>query len=170
MGHNLPVALMPTRQQSRPQALAQHYIIGRQLHEVGMDPCKNVQNQSVAATRPQTAYPMSPGPSRIYYPPASPHNDMLRGLGPIRQGQIVKDFPQKSRNSPYTPTWHLNVPSSVYNAQATYVARVPATAIQGTGVGQVALPPVCMGPAPPHPAVCVFYSVGPVPVAGTVVW
>ena len=27
MGHNLPVALMPTRQQSRPQALAQHYII-----------------------------------------------------------------------------------------------------------------------------------------------
>merc|ERR1712051_432848 len=65
MGHNLPVALMPTRQQSRPQALAQHYIIGRQLHEGGMDPCKNVQNQSVAATRPQAAYPMSPGPSRI---------------------------------------------------------------------------------------------------------
>ena len=49
MGHSLPVALMPTRQQSRPQALAQHYIIGKQMHNGGMDPCKNVQNQSVAA-------------------------------------------------------------------------------------------------------------------------
>ena len=151
MGHNLPVALMPTRQQSRPQALAQHYIIGRRLHEVGMDPCKNVQNQSLAATRPQTAYPTSPVPSRIYYPPASPHNEMLRGLGPIRQGQIVKDFPQKSRNSLYTPTWHLNVPSSLGNAQPTYVARVPAAAMQGTGVGQVALPPHVLAPPPPPP-------------------
>ena len=151
MGHNLPVALMPTRQQSRPQALAQHYIIGRRLHEVGMDPCKNVQNQSLAATRPQTAYPTSPVPSRIYYPPASPQNDILGGLGPIRQGQIVKDFPQKSRNSLYTPTWHLNVPSSLGNAQPTYVARVPAAAMQGTGVGQVALPPHVLAPPPPPP-------------------
>ena len=151
MGHNLPVALMPTRQQSRPQALAQHYIMGRQLYATGHDPCKNAQNHSVAATMPQTAYPMSPGPSRLYYPPSSPHNGMSGGWGPIMQGQNVQDLPPQGRKSSYTPTWHLNVPPSVCNAQATYVESIPSTAIRGTGMGHVALPPHMLAPPPPPP-------------------
>ena len=50
MGHNLPVAVMPTRQRSLPPAPGQQYAIGEQLYATGHDPCTNAQTSAVAAT------------------------------------------------------------------------------------------------------------------------
>ena len=148
-GHNLPVALMPTRQQSRPQALGQHYVIGKQLYATGHDPCTNAQNNAVAATMPPAAYALPPGPPMLHYLSSSTHNGMSGGWGPMMQGRDMRGVPPRGKRSPYTPTWHLQGPPSVCNAHAAYVEGIPSAATMGREMGHMAPPPYQLAPPPP---------------------
>ena len=149
MGHNLPVPVMPTRQQSRPPALGQPYPIGRMLYATGHAPCTNAQAIAVAATMPPSAYTLPPVPPILHHLSSSTHNGMSGEWGPMMQGQDMQDVFPRDRRNHYTPTWHLQGTPSVGNALATYVEGIPSSSARGRETGHMAPPPYQL--APPQP-------------------
>ena len=67
----------------------------------------------------------------------------------MMQGRDMRDVPPRGKRKPYTPTWHLQGPPSVCNAQATYVESIPSAAAMGRELGHVALPLYQLAPPPP---------------------
>ena len=161
-GHNLPVPVMPIRQQFQAPVIKQRHANGGHLlqqqainthiYATGHDPCTNAQASVVPAMQPPAARALPPVPPLLRHLGSSPSNGTPGGWGPMMQGRERSEPPPMHRRMPYTPTWQLPRPPTTGNAHMAYVEHIPSASVASSRIRQMGPPPYQLMPTPPQPS------------------
>ena len=135
VGHNLPIAVMPVRQQFQAPAIKQRHANGGHLlqqqtvntqnYATGHYPCTSTQAGLVAAMPPPASRALPPVPPLLRHLCSSPSNGALGGWGPTMQGRGRSEPLPMHRRMPY----HLPRPPITGNAHMAYVEYIPSASV-----------------------------------------